>query len=462
MDALAVARWQFAIVTVYHFFFVPITLGLSVAIAIMETKYVRSGDVKYKQMTKFWGKLFLINFAIGVATGIVQEFQFGMNWSQYSRFMGDIFGAPLAIEALLAFYMESTFIGIWIFGWDKISPKLHATVMWLTAIGSNLSAIWILTANSFMQHPVGYTINQQLNRAEMNDFFAVIGNPHVWHQFPHVFFAGMTGAGFIIMGISLYHIVKTKKNLDAFKTSFKFGALYGLIGIILVITIGHFQAQLMTEIQPMKMAAGEALWEDENPAALSLFTIADEDEQVNSVDFRIPNLLSFLVYDKFEGPVRGIKSLQKEYEEKYGPGDYIPPVNGTYWNFRIMVGLGFLMLFMAIYAYWKARKDDYNFKPWVYKLFIWGIFFPIIASSTGWIFTEIGRQPWTVFGLFKTSQSVSNTVSAGEVWFSLISYTIVYAALIVVMVKLFKKYAVKGMDEEETAENVSNTNLSEA
>ncbi len=460
MDVLTLSRWQFAITTVYHFFFVPITLGLSIAVAIMQTAYYRTGNEAYKKMTKFWGKLFLINFAIGVVTGIVQEFQFGMNWSQYSRFMGDIFGAPLAIEALLAFFMESTFLGIWIFGWDRIPKKAHLASIWLVAIGSNLSAIWILAANSFMQQPVGYVIRN--GRAEMTDFFAIITNGHLWVQFPHVFFGAVATAGFLILSISAYQLVKKGKH-EVFKKSFKFGAVYALIGSLLVILVGHTQAQYMVKVQPMKMAAAEALWESENPASMSLFTFGDEKNQKDVFAIKIPGALSFLAYNKFEGEVKGIKNLQKEAEQKYGAGDYVPPVAVSYWSFRIMVGAGFLMLFIAILSTIKAYKEKLEFSSFGYKITFWSVLLPVIANTTGWLFTEIARQPWTVFGLFKTADSVSNTVSAGEVLFSLIAYTVLYAVLMIIMISLIKKYASKDVDEIEKEEaEVDNSVLSKA
>lgn len=458
MDALFLARWQFAITTVYHFFFVPVTLGLSIAVAIMQTAYYRTGNESYKKMTKFWGKLFLINFAIGVVTGIVQEFQFGMNWSQYSRFMGDIFGAPLAIEALLAFFMESTFLGVWIFGWDKLPKKAHLASIWLVAIGSNLSAIWILAANSFMQQPVGYAIRN--GRAEMTDFLALITNGHLWVQFPHVFFGAVATAGFLILSISAYQLVKKQKH-EVFLKSFKFGAFYALIGSVLVILVGHNQAQYMIKIQPMKMAAAEALWNSENPAAMSLFTFGDEKNRKDVFAVKIPGALSFLSYNKFEGEVRGINQLQAESEQKFGPGDYVPPVAISYWTFRIMVGLGFLMLIISAVSLYKAVKNKYDFKPLMYKIVFWSMLLPVAANTTGWLFTEIARQPWTVFGLFQTAQSVSNTVSAGEVLFSLIAYTLIYAVLMVIMIKLMIKYASRNVDEIET-EEAEHTVLSNA
>lgn len=460
MDALTLARWQFAITTVYHFFFVPITLGLSIAVAIMQTAYYRTGNEAYKKMTKFWGKLFLINFAIGVVTGIVQEFQFGMNWSQYARFMGDIFGAPLAIEALLAFFMESTFLGIWIFGWERVSKKFHLASIWLVAIGSNLSAIWILAANSFMQQPVGYTIRN--GRAEMTDFFAIITNGHLWVQFPHVFFGAVATAGFLILAISAFQLVKKGKH-EVFMKSFKFGAVYALVGSLFVIIVGHNQSQYMIKVQPMKMAAAEALWNSENPASMSLFTFGDEKNRKDVFAIKIPGALSFLAYNKFEGEVKGINNLQKEAEAKFGPGDYVPPVAVSYWTFRIMVGAGFLMLLIALLTTIQAFKSKFEFKPLWYKIVFWSMVLPWIANTTGWIFTEIARQPWTVFGLFKTADSVSNTVSAGEVAFSLIAYTLIYAVLMVIMIGLMIKFAKRNVDEIEKEEaEVDNSVLSKA
>ncbi len=453
MDAVLIARWQFAIVTVYHFFFVPITLGLTLFVAILETLYVKTNDEDYLTMTKFWGKLLLINFAIGVATGIIQEFQFGMNWSEYSRFMGDIFGAPLAIEALLAFFMESTFLGLWIFGWDKLSKKMHMLTIWFVAIGSNLSAFWILTANSFMQQPVGYKIAN--GRAEMTDFFALVTNGHVWVQFPHVILAGMSTAAFFVIGISSWHLLKKSENIHLYQKSFKIATIYGFVAVLLVVMQGHVQAQYMAKVQPMKMAAAEALWETEDPASFSLFTIGDEAKRKDVFAIKIPGLLSFMTHNKFSGPVEGINNLQAEYEKKYGPGDYVPPVAITYWTFRMMVGAGTAMLFLILFAIYKVGKDDYNFSPLLLKIYFWALFLPHLAIATGWIFTEVGRQPWVVFGLMKTSSAVSNTVPAGNVLFSLLIFSALYVALMIATVFLWKKYAKIGMvDEPHEIDNV--------
>jgi cytochrome d ubiquinol oxidase subunit I len=483
IDSLAVARWQFAMTTIYHFFFVPLTLGLSILVAIMETAYVRTGDEVYKRMTKFWGKLFLINFAIGVVTGIALEFQFGMNWSEYSRFVGDIFGVPLAIEALLAFFLESTFLGIWIFGWDKLSKGLHAAVMWLVAMGSTISAFWILVANSFMQNPVGYTIND--GRAEMTDFLALITNPHVWVQFPHVLAAGVTTAAFFVLGISAYHLRKKGLSRSAlrgvrhahvpngtapggtgssspdqlgldvepFRRSLRMAVIYALIGTVLVILVGHSQTQHMAQTQPMKLAAAEALWNSENPASFSLLTISNESERRDVVDFRIPGVLSFLTYNRFQGEVKGINQLQAEYEQTFGLGDYVPPVAISYWTFRIMVGAGFLMLALVLYGLYLVLKDKYEGKTWYLRVLGWAIALPYIANTTGWLFAEIGRQPWIVFGLQLTADGVSPAVPGGAVLLTFVGFTLIYGALMVADVYLLNKYA-RGESEPERPEEM--------
>jgi len=465
MDPLILARWQFAITTVYHFFFVPLTLGLAVLTAVMETIYVRTGDETWKRMTKFWGKLFLINFAMGVATGIVQEFQFGMNWSEYSRFVGDIFGAPLAIEALLAFFLESTFLGIWIFGWDKLSKRLHAATIWIVAIASNLSALWILIANSFMQEPVGYVVNKAAGRAEMVDFGALVANPHVWAQWPHVFFSGLTTAGFFMLGITAYRLfrnqepgtrslgagVKGQKTKNSqslvpnpqsafFRKSFQIAAIAAVIGSVMVILVGHSQAQHMVQAQPMKMAAAEALWDSESPASMSLFTIGDMTNRRDVFAIRIPALLSVLAYNRPSGEVKGINQLQAEYEQKYGADNYVPFVVLIYWSFRAMVGAGFLMAALAAYALYGVLRGK-TAPKWYLRWAPLAIALPYLANSTGWIMTEMGRQPWIVFGLMKTEAGVSTSVPAGMVLASVLLFTLLYGVLMVADVYLLAKYA---------------------
>jgi len=445
MDPIILARLQFGITTIYHFFFVPLTLGLSVITAIMETIYVRTGKEVYKKMTKFWGKLFVINFAMGVVTGIVQEFQFGMNWSEYSRFVGDIFGAPLAIEALSAFFLESVFIGVWIFGWDKLSKGAHAATMWLVAIASNLSALWILIANSFMQEPVGYAI--QNGRAVMTDFFALIMNPNVWVQFPHTIFAGFTTAAFFVMGISAYHLLR-KVNVDAFRRSFQIAAILGSISIVLLVLNGHSQGQHLAETQPMKMAAAEALWYTEEPASFSILTIGDLQQRTDVFSIRIPRLLCLLTYNQLDCEVAGINNLQAEYESTFGPGNYIPPVAVVYWSFRIMVGAGFLLLGLAIYAVFLVMGESLAASPRSLRLFVWPIALPYFANTAGWVMTEIGRMPWIVYGLMTVQDGISQVVSGGSVLLTLLGFTLVYGLLMAATVYLLTRFAKAGIPDQ--------------
>jgi cytochrome d ubiquinol oxidase subunit I len=427
MDVVSLARWQFAVTTVYHFFFIPLSIGLSLLVAIMQTIYVRGGDETYKRMAKFWGKLLLINFAIGVATGIVQEFQFGMNWSEYSRFVGDIFGAPLAIEALMAFFLESTFLGLWIFGWEKLPKRVHLACIWLVAIGSTISSYWILVANSFMHQPVGYVLRN--GRAEMGDFLALLSNGHVWVQWPHTMMAAVCTGAFFVLGISAYHLRRelSAASQELFRRSFQIGTVAAVIGVVGVIVAGHAQAQYMMQVQPMKMAAAEALWETENPAAMSLFTVASLPEQRDLFVIKVPGLLSFLAYNRFEGEVPGIKQLQAEAEATYGPGNYTPNVFLTYWTFRIMVGAGFAMLGLAAVALWLVMREQIGRWPRFLWLLIPAIALPYVASATGWIFTEMGRQPWIVYGLMQTEHAVSPNVSA---WTVLLFLMLKYARIV--------------------------------
>jgi cytochrome d ubiquinol oxidase subunit I len=439
MDALLLARWQFAITTVYHFFFVPLTLGLSVLVAIMQTLWVRTGDETYKRLTKFWGKLFLINFAMGVVTGIVQEFQFGMNWSEYSRFVGDIFGAPLAIEALLAFFMESTFIGMWLFGWDKLSKKVHLATIWLVAIGSNLSALWILIANSFMQEPMGFVLRN--GRAEMVDFGALIANPHVWVQWPHVFFSGLTTAGFFMLGIIAWRLLRKEKDTAFVRRSAQVAAVAAVVGAVMVGLVGHSQAQHMVETQPMKMAAAEALWNTESPASMSLFTIGDMTNRRDVFAIRLPALLSILSCNQTSCAVQGINDLQAAYEKQFGPGNYVPFVVLIYWAFRAMVGAGVLMVALAAWMLYRAMRGMNLAPAWLLRILPFALFLPYVANSAGWILTEMGRQPWIVFGVLKTEQAVSPNVPATTVLASAILFTLLYGALMVADVYLLAKYA---------------------
>ncbi|MDA8352495.1 MAG: cytochrome ubiquinol oxidase subunit I [Firmicutes bacterium] len=455
MDVITLSRIQFAATTIFHYFFVPISIGLAFMIAIMETVYVVKGKETYKKMAQFWGKLFLINFAVGVVTGILQEFQFGMNWSDYSRFVGDVFGAPLAVEALLAFFMESTFIGLWIFGWERLSKKLHLACIWLVSLGTVMSAFWILVANSFMQHPVGYTIRN--GRAEMNDFFALITNGQFLVEFPHTVLAAFATGAFLITGISAWKMLK-KQEVTFFKKSFQIGIVVALISSVLVAVVGHKQAQYLVDTQPMKMAASEALWEtSDDPAPWTVVASIDPEEKENQWEIEIPFLLSYLSYSEFSGDLPGMNELQAQYEQTYGPGNYIPPVRTTFWSFRIMVASGTLMILLSLYGvYLTLRKRLERANRWFLRAMVWAIFLPHLANATGWIMTEVGRQPWTVVGLLRTEDSVSPGVTSGDVLFSLLTFSALYTILAIVMVYLFIRVIKKGPGESVKADVPSN------
>ena len=446
------SQWQFAITSIYHFFFVPLTLGLSVLVAIMETMYFRTEQVMFKRMTKFWGNLFIINFAMGVVTGIVQEFQFGMNWSEYSRYVGDVFGAPLAIEALLAFFLESTFLGLWIFGWDKLSKGMHLAAIWLVAIGSTLSAYWILVANSFMQSPVGFV--EENGRLVLQDFGALLTNPYVWGQFPHTIFSGYTTGAFFVIGISAYHILRRHQS-DLFKRSFQIAAVFGVIAVFLVVLVGHNQAQRMVQLQPMKIAAAEGLLETEDPASFSLLTIIDQKTLTPRVSIRIPRVLSLLAYNRLDGEVKGVNELQAAFEAQQGPGNYIPSIWVTYWAFRAMVGTGFLMLLLAAYALYRTMRNQLTAKTWLLGIFPFALFLPYLANTSGWILTELGRQPWVVYNYMRTADAFSPSLTPGMVIASLVSFTLVYGLLMGADIFLLAKYARAGAEpagEKRTVE----------
>jgi cytochrome d ubiquinol oxidase subunit I len=442
MESLILARIQFASTTLFHFIFVPLSIGLVFIIAIMQTLYVVKKKEVYKKMTQFWGKFFLINFAVGIVTGIIQEFQFGMNWSNYSRFMGDVFGAPLAIEALLAFFLESTFIGLWVFGWDKLPKKLHLACIWLVSIGTMLSAFWILAANSFMQNPVGYAIRN--GRAETTDFFAVITNPKLLVAFPHVIFGALATGAFFVVGISAWYFLK-KRDLDFFKRSVTIGLIVGMISSSGIAFSGHSQSTYLMAAQPMKMAAAEGLYEDSgDPAAWTVIANIDTENKDTSFRLELPYMLSFLAYGEFKGKVDGMNTLQAEYEQLYGDGNYIPPVKTTFWSFRIMAGLGGVLILLSLFGlYWNWRGTLVS-KSTYLKILVATLFFPFIANSAGWIMSEIGRQPWIVNGLMKTAVAVSPNVTAGTVLFSLVAFSLVYTLLAIAMVKLFLKVIKEG------------------
>jgi cytochrome bd ubiquinol oxidase subunit I len=430
MDPVFLSRLQFTATTLFHFLFVPLTLGLSILVAYMEVRYARTGDETYLRMTKFWGKLFLINFAVGVVTGITLEFQFGTNWSQYSAYVGDIFGSLLAIEASVAFFLESTLIGIWIFGWKKLSKMAHAVVMCLVAAGSNLSALWILIANSWMQNPVGYVFNN--GRAELNDFAAVVFNKFAILQILHVLPAAFLLAAFFVMGISAFHLYK-KQHIDLFTRSFKIALVLGLVSSIWVVVEGDQHAVHVTETQPTKLAAMEAHWETQKRAPIVLFAIPDEENGRNNFEIgKIPGVLSFLGYHDMNAEVRGLNDFPKEDR---------PPVLLTFISFRLMIAIGTILPLLTIIGLF--LKNNLVENRWYLVIMMAAIPLPYIASEAGWLLAEVGRQPWIVYGLMRTADAASPVTSA-QVISSLVAFVLVYGLLGAVGYYLIGKNAIKG------------------
>ncbi|HVS84743.1 MAG TPA: cytochrome ubiquinol oxidase subunit I [Gaiellaceae bacterium] len=445
---LDLARWQFAVTTLYHFLFVPVTIGTAWFLVGMQTAWYRTHDEKWLRMTRFFGKLFLINFALGVVTGIVQEFQFGMNWSAYSRYVGDIFGAPLAIEGLAAFFVESTFLGLWIFGWDRLKPKVHLATLWLVAIGTTASAYFILAANSWMQHPVGYKINPVTQRAELTSIAQILTNSTLIRAFGHTIAAAVLTAAMLVLGVAAWHL-RRGGDAEVFRPAATI-ALWATVGAgLATVLIGHEQGQLMTKQQPMKMAAAEALYQTKSGAGLSLFDLGPWAKYPSKdlVSIAVPHGLSILADNSWNGTVEGMADLQKQYVAKYGPGNYEPIVGVTYWGFRIMAGIGFVAILIGAFGLWLARLPGrLESSPRFLRLAVWGIALPLVANLAGWIFTEIGRQPWIVQGLLLTKDAVSPTVGAWSVGLTLAGFTLLYGVLAVVEAALMIRAAKAGPD----------------
>ncbi len=483
MDAQVLARWQFGITTVYHFFFVPITIGTGWMVAVMETMWLRTKNDQWLRMTKFFSKLFLINFAAGVVTGIVQEFQFGMNWSEYSRFVGDIFGAPLALEALVAFFLESTFIGLWIFGWDKLSRGTHNLMMYLTAAGATISAIFILAANSFMQNPVGATYNN--GRAELENFGALFTNPFFIAAFTHQISACFMVSGALLAGISAWKLALTAKetteatphpDADIWRKVSKLGAIVLLVASLGVMGTGHYQAQVEAKFQPMKLAASEGLLDTTTAAGFSIVGIYTQERGEDGItrvtevfSWEVPYVLSFLAFNDPNAEVKGINDLTEEYlsdgvmavdgtrnqlQQEFHSElaqlgvDPVPNVMVSFYSFRLMIGLGMLSMGLALLILWFTRKGGVPPANALWKYAMGAMpFMPLLANSFGWILTEMGRQPWIVYGVLPTWTAVSPGVSFGEVLFSMIAYTAVYGIIAVIVLKLFFTYIGKGLPD---------------
>ncbi|MFO7274110.1 MAG: cytochrome ubiquinol oxidase subunit I [Bacillota bacterium] len=442
MDLTLLSRIQFAVTVGIHFVFVPLSIGLIIFTCIMETLYVRTGDPKYKALTKFWGKLFAINFLLGVVTGVAMEFQFGTNWSRYSEFMGDIFGSPLAIEALMAFFLESTMLGIWLFGWEKLSKKMHLLAGWLVALGTHLSAVWIIVANGFMQHPVGYVLRN--NRAELVNFWEVLFNPYAWHMYIHTIFACYSVGAFFVLAVSAYHLLR-RQNVDLMKICVKYATVFAIIATLGNAITGHFNGKNVALRQPVKLAAMEAQWETERGAGFPLIAVPDEANERNAIEaLTIPGLTSWLAYGSTDAEVLGLKDVPKEMR---------PPVALTFWSFRIMVGLGIAMLIVAIAAWWHHRKGTLMERRRLLKYLLWSLPLPYIATNLGWMVAEVGRQPWTVYGLITTADSVS-PISLADVIISLGLVLVFYAILVGLDAYLLVRYAKAGpeaYDERQVA-----------
>ena len=446
--ALNLARLQFATTTVYHFLFVPVTIGMAWFVAGMQTLWHLSGNERYLRMTRFFGKLFLINFALGVVTGIVQEFQFGMNWSLYSRYVGDVFGAPLAIEGLAAFFLESTFLGLWIFGWDRLKTGTHLAMIWLVALGTTASAYFILAANAWMQHPVGYRLAG--GHAEMTSLERVFFQPLQITEFFHVIVAALLTAAMLVLAVSAYWL-RRGNEVEMFRGAARGALVVGLVASAGVIFIGHFQGQILERDQPMKMAASEALYTSGNGVGVSLFAVGpwERHPKRTSVNITFPHILSILTTTSWNGKVEGINEAQAASVKKYGPGDYTPIVGAVYWEWRVMVGIGVLAFLFSALGLWLARggrglERSRRFTWWTYVF----LALPFLANTAGWLFTEMGRQPWIVYGLLLTRDAVSPRVDVAAVALTLAGFTALYGVLAGVEAWLMAR-AVKAGPEPE-------------
>ena len=450
MSALAItsvdlARIQFATTSLYHFLFVPLTLGLAPLVAVMQTLWHRSGDEAWLKLTRFFGTLLLINFAIGVATGLVQEFQFGMNWSVYSKYVGDVFGAPLAIEGLAAFFLEATFLGLWIFGWNRLSPRLHLATIWIVALGTWLSAYFILVANSWMQHPVAYEVSD--GKAQLTGVWALLTSKFALWAFGHTMLVGLTTASMLVFGVACWHIARGR-DTELFLRAAKLALIVAVPVSAFNLWFGSNFGIVTTQLQPMKIAASEALWDTEQPASFSVFQIGGftQDDQTPSFSIDVPRLLSFLATGSFSGKVQGINQLQKQEASQYGSGNYIPHVRTTYWSMRIMAGLGTLVFAVAALGallYWRGRLQRTRWFLWTAVV---TIAFPFLAALAGWVLTEVGRQPWIVQGLLRTSDAASPNVSTAMLGTSLGIFACLYGALAVADFVLMRRYASASME----------------
>ena len=446
------ARVQFASTSIYHFLFVPVTIGLALLVAILQTSWYRSDNPEMRRLTRFFGTLLLINVAIGVVTGLVQEFEFGMNWSAYSRFVGDVFGAPLAMEGLAAFFLESTFLGLWLFGWDRLSKRVHLTCIWLVAFGSMLSAAFIMAANSWMQHPVGYTINQKTGRPQLNDILAVFTNPVFLWGYVHVLLASMVTGALVMLSVSAWHL-RRRSSVEAFGRTARMSLVVLVPAIVLALFVGSELGVVEAKYQPMKIAAAEAQWTTCQPCSFSLIQIGGgkEDETPTQI-LEIPHLLSLLATNSWNGEVEGLNQVNTQYQQQYGPGNYVPNVFIQYWSMRIMAYLAALVLLVALWGAWAGWRRKLEQSRWFLLVATWAVVTPFLMNTAGWFLTENGRQPWIVQGLMKTSAGVSASVSSTWIWITLILFVLVYGLFAVIDGFLMFRYGRRALAEQEPAE----------
>jgi cytochrome bd ubiquinol oxidase subunit I len=435
------ARTQFATTSIYHFLFVPLTLGLGPLVATMQTIWYRTGNEAWLRLTRFFGTLFLINVAIGVATGLVQEFEFGMNWSVYSRFVGNVFGAPLAVESLAAFFLESTFIGLWIFGWNRLSPRLHLATIWIVVLGSWLSGYFILVANSWMQHPVGYKIVN--GEAQLTSVWALLSNGFALRAYVHTMLAGLIFGSIVMLGICCWHFLRGNE-VDRFRRAAKLALIVALPATFLQLIVGNRFGEAVTSAQSMKIAASEAQWNTCQPCGFSLFQIGGftKQDETPSFSITVPRVLSYMATGSFDGQVQGLNQLQKQEEQKFGRGtNYMPNIRVIYWSMRVMAFAGVLMLLVAALGAWLYWRKKLERARWFHWTALVAIALPYIAATAGWVLTEMGRQPWIVQGLLLTSKANSPSVSTTWLGISLGVFISLYVVLGVVDFVLMRRYA---------------------
>jgi cytochrome d ubiquinol oxidase subunit I len=449
LSQLDLARMQFAMTSIYHFLFVPTTIGLAFLVAILQTWWHRTGDPGLKRLTRFFGTLLLINVAIGVVTGLIQEFQFGMNWSQYSRFVGDVFGAPLAMEGLAAFFLESTFLGLWLFGWGVLPRRVHLATIWLAAIGTALSAAFIMAANSWMQHPVGYTIDPSTGRAQLSSVVDLFTNPVFIWAYAHVLLAAAVTGAVLMLSVSAWHL-RRQREVAHFSRSAKLALVVLAPVSVLILMVGSHLGVIETEYQPMKVAAMEGQWETCAPCSFSVFQIGggkDDPDPVKIIE--IPHLLSLLATGSWDGQVVGLNELQEQSEQQYGSGDYIPDIFVQYWSMRVMAYLGSLLPVLALWGLWAWRRGSLARSRVFLFTASWAVFAPFIMNTAGWMLTENGRQPWIVQGLQLTADGNSPSVSTAEVVISITTLAATFIAVGVVWVVLMTRYARRDLPPDD-------------